>query len=242
VGKVIDGVPVEKLLELGYETEIIVIDNNSKDKTTEVAKSHGAIVFFEKKQGKVAAMRKGFKKASGEILVTIDGDNTYPAYEISTIMRAFDGNDLVVGSRFNSLWNIPRLFKPNELPFSRVIANKIGAEMGSVILGHRITDVTTGLRAFKADLFEKIPPIKAQNLDFEAELTARAITCGLRYKEVRITSNGREGHSSLDYFRDAFRFLKAMLVGKYDTYNNKEIIKKNKRSLGFNSINNLKQF
>ena len=109
-----------------------------------------------------------------------------------------------------------RLFEPRSLQFSRVIANKIGAELGSIILGHRITDVTTGLRAFKSDLLNKIPPIKAKNLDFEAELTARVISNGLIYKEVPITTNPREGHSSLNYFRDAFRFLWAMIVGKHD--------------------------
>ena len=107
-------------------------------------------------------------------------------------------------------------FHTREQQFSRVIANKIGAELGSIILGHRITDVTTGLRAFKSDLLGKIPPIKAKNLDFEAELTARVISNGLIYKEVRITSNSREGHSSLNIFKDSFRFLWAMIVGKYD--------------------------
>jgi len=223
VGKVIDGVPKDRLKELGYETEIIVIDNNSKDKTMEVAKAHGATVYFEKIQGKVAALKKGFEEATGEIIVTIDGDNTYPSREIPTLIRVFDGSDLVIGSRFNSVWNLPQLFKPREQQFSRVIANKIGAELGSIILGHRITDVTTGLRAFKRDLLGKIPSIKAKGLDFEAELTARVISNGLIYKEVRITSNSREGHSSLNIFKDSFRFLWAMIVGKYDIGGSKQV-------------------
>jgi len=224
VGKVIDEVPKDELKELGYETEIIVIDNNSKDKTTEVAKAHGATVYFEKIQGKVAALRKGFKEATGEIFVTIDGDNTYPSLEILTLIRALDGSDIVIGSRFSSVWNLSRLFKPRELQFSRVIANKIGAELGSIILGHRITDVTTGLRAFKSNLLGKISPIKAKGLDFEAELTARVISNRLIYKEVRITSNFREGHSSLNLFKDAFRFLWAMIVGKYDIGGSKQVL------------------
>lgn len=216
VGKVIDNIPKQQLLEMGYETEVIVIDNNSKDNTTKVATEHGAQVYLEKKQGKVPAMMKGFTQASGEIFVTIDGDNTYPPHEIPNLIRAFEGNDLVVGSRFNSIWNLSRLLKPKELAFHRVVANKVGAELGSIILGHRITDVTTGLRAFRSDLLSRVPPIKAKGLDFEAELTARVIANKLVYKEVRITSNPREGHSSLNFFKDAFRFLWAMIVGKYD--------------------------
>jgi glycosyltransferase involved in cell wall biosynthesis len=216
-------VPKDRLKELGYETEIIVIDNNSKDKTTEVAKAHGATVYFEKIQGKVAALKKGFREATGEIFVTIDGDNTYPSREIPTLIRSLNGSDIVIGSRFNSVWNLPHLFEPRELPFSRLMANKIGAELGSIILGHRISDVTTGFRAFKSDLLKRIPPIKAKNLDFEAELTARVISKKLIYKEVHITLNFREGHSSLNLFKDAFRFLWAMFVGKYNIGGSKQI-------------------
>jgi glycosyltransferase involved in cell wall biosynthesis len=216
VGKVIDGVPTLKLQDLGYQTEIIVVDNNSKDKTSQVAAAHGAKVFFEKTKGKVPAMMKGFGEATGEIIVTIDGDNTYPSKEIYKVVKEFDGCDLAVGTRFKPLLNIFSLFEPRELPFSRVIANKIGAALGSIILGHRITDVTTGLRAFRSNLLQRLPKIRAKNLDFEAELTARVISNKLKYKEVHITSNPREGHSTLNYFKDAFRFLWAMIVGKYD--------------------------
>lgn len=215
IGKVIDGVPIEKLAHLGYQTEIIVIDNNSSDQTVKIAKEKGARVVSEKKQGKAFALETGFKAARGEIIVTIDGDNTYPPQEIPNLVENIDGADLVVGTRFDVIWKISKIFIPRELSFPRVLANKVGAWMGSVILGHRITDVTTGLRAFKKDLLRKIPPIKARNLDFEAELTARVISNDLQYREVKIKSNFREGHSSLQYFRDAFRFLWAMIRGKY---------------------------
>ncbi|MDD5149119.1 MAG: glycosyltransferase family 2 protein [Flavobacterium sp.] len=215
IGKVIDNIPTTELKKIGYDTEILVVDNNSKDKTSEVAKNHGARVIFEGKQGKTFALKTGFKNAKGSYIVTIDGDNTYPAQEISKLVKAINGNDLVVGSRFDTIWKISKLFYPKELVFRRVFANKVGAEMGSIILGKRITDVTTGLRLFKKDLLSRIPEIKAKGLDFEAELTARVISNGLNYKEVKIETNFREGHSSLQYFRDAFRFLWAMIRGRF---------------------------
>lgn len=216
IGKVIESIPVEKLASLGYATEIIVINNNSTDQTMEVAKKHGVKVIEEKKQGKAFALEAGFKAARGEIIVTIDGDNTYPPQEIPNLIKNINGADLVVGTRFDTIWKISKIFIPRELSFPRVLANKVGAWIGSVILGQRITDVSTGLRAFRKDLLKKIPQVKARNLDFEAELTARVISNGLKYKEIKIMSNFREGHSSLQYFRDAFRFLRAMIVGRFN--------------------------
>jgi len=215
VGKVIDSIPKDDLKKLGYSTEVLVVDNNSKDKTSEVARKHGAKVIFESKQGKTFALKTGFKKAKGNYIVTIDGDNTYPAKEILKLVKTINGNDLVVGTRFDSLWKFSKILQPRELAFQRVFANKVGAELGSIIIGHRITDVTTGLRLFKKELLNKIPEIKAKGLDFEAELTSRVISNGLKYKEVKIETNFREGNSSLQYFRDAFRFLWAMIKGRF---------------------------
>lgn len=150
----------------------------------------------------------------------IDGDNTYPPQEIPKLIKKIGKYDLVVGTRFESIWNFKKFTEPKELVFKRVIANKVGAQLGSIILGHRITDVTSGLRVFRKDIFKKILPIKAKSLDFEAELTARVIAHGLSYKEVKTITNFRDGNSSLNYCVDAFRFLWAMTRGKaeYDYF------------------------
>ena len=91
IGNVIDNIPIESLNSFGYEVEILVIDNNSKDKTSEVAKEHGANVIFEEKQGKGNAVRKGFnhiKKA--DIIVMIDGDLTYNPKEMIRIIEPIE--------------------------------------------------------------------------------------------------------------------------------------------------------
>jgi glycosyltransferase involved in cell wall biosynthesis len=216
VAKVIKAVPVEKLRKIGYSTEILVVDNNSKDNTSKVAKDAGARVVFQKKQGKRYALEMGFKKAKGDLIAMLDGDNTYPAGEIFNLVNEIDGADLVIGTRFYSIWKLSKIRYPKELGFHRVLANKVGAEMGSIILGKRLTDATTGMRVFKKSILKKIPKIKAKNLDFECEFTARVITEGLKYKEVKIKTNFREGSSSLNYFTDSFRFLWAMIRGRWN--------------------------
>ena len=84
IGAVIDNIPFETLLKLGISTEVLVIDNNSKDHTAQVARSKGARVVHEKNQGKGNALRTGFRSISDDtdFVVMLDGDNTYKSSEI----------------------------------------------------------------------------------------------------------------------------------------------------------------
>ena len=213
VGKVIENIPHKELNKLGYSVEVLVVDNNSTDKTSQVARDAGARVVFEQKQGKAYALKAGFAAAKGDVIITIDGDNTYPANEIVKIMAHFYGSDLIIGSRFDSLLNLTKITKPKGLAFHRSMANKIGAVIASILLIEKITDVTTGLRAFKKELLIGIPEIKAKGLDFEAEFTSIIIARGFIYREVKITTNSREGQSSLNFVIDSFRFLFAIIRG-----------------------------
>ncbi|MBI4043478.1 MAG: glycosyltransferase family 2 protein [Candidatus Diapherotrites archaeon] len=188
--------------------EIVVVDDGSKDKTAELAQKAGArVVKLEKNRGKTRALREGFSVAKNEVIVTIDADCTYPPEAIPEMVKALDGADLVVGTRFRKMW-------PRGLPLHRVLANKVGALVTSIILMRKITDVTTGLRAFRKQLMKEIP-IHARGLDFEAELTARAITCGYRYKEVPIETDERKGVSTLRFFRHTGMFFAAVLRGRF---------------------------
>ncbi|MBT4192087.1 MAG: glycosyltransferase family 2 protein [Candidatus Diapherotrites archaeon] len=188
--------------------EIIVVDDGSKDKTAEIAKkTRVRVVSYKNNKGKAGALKEGFKAAKNDILITIDADCTYPASKIPALVKKLASNDLVVGSRFRRMW-------PKDMPWHRVAANKLGAFVTSLILGETVTDVTTGLRAFKKDTIKGMN-IKAKGLDFEAEFTAHAISKGYKYDEVKIVAHEREGNSSLRFFHDIWRFFKAVLRGKF---------------------------
>ena len=82
--RLLNNLPYEKLNRLGYQLEILVVDNNSKDKTAEVARSFGVRVIFEPKPGKGNAIRAGFRNISvdTDFVVMLDGDDTYKPHEI----------------------------------------------------------------------------------------------------------------------------------------------------------------
>lgn len=193
---------------LSNNDEIIVVDDGSIDRTSTIAKKMGVSVLrHEVNRGKAFALRTGFAAAKNDVLITIDADCTYPPESIPEMIEMLKDADLVVGSRFKN-------GMPSDLPFYRAIANIIGAEVTSIILGRRLTDVTTGLRAFRKDVVENCD-IKAKGLDFEAEFTARAITKGYRYAEVAIVAEERKGQSSLRFFRHMYLFFVAVLRGRF---------------------------
>ncbi len=191
--------------------EVIVVDDGSSDNTSEVAKTAGATVVLrhEKNRGKAGALRTGFAAAKNEVLITIDADCTYPPEAIPAMMEKLADHDLVVGTRFRRDW-------PKDLPLHRTVANKLGALFASVLLMRKVTDVTTGLRAFRKELLNELPPITATGLDFEAEFTARAITHKKRYAEVRIKAEERKGQSTLSFFRHMWLFFVAILRGRFE--------------------------
>jgi glycosyltransferase involved in cell wall biosynthesis len=187
--------------------EIIVVDDGSNDRTGEIAKRLGVKVLkHERNRGKAIAFKTAFREAKNDVIVTIDADCTYPPEEIPKLVRNLNGNDLVIGSRF-------RKGIPDNFPFLRGVANVLGAKFASLILFKRVTDVTSGMRAFRKDVVEACD-IKAKGLDFEAEFTSRSIAMGFKHKEVTISSEERIGRSKLNFFSDIFKFSLAILRGR----------------------------
>jgi dolichol-phosphate hexosyltransferase len=121
IGKVIRSIPDKKLKELGYIIEVLVIDNNSKDKTSQIAKKLGARVIFEPNPGKGNAIRTGFRNISKDtsFVIMLDGDDTYKAKEIPRMIEPLENDfcDVIVGSRLEGRMN------RNAMSFSHRTAN-----------------------------------------------------------------------------------------------------------------------
>src|ERR1035437_9989479 len=105
IGDVIKSFPTDQIEAHGYDFEIVIIDNASKDKTAEIARSLGATVLHEPKKGKGNAIRLGFNyiKEDTDYVVMLDGDNTYKPEEILRLIEPLESDfcNVVIGSRLN---------------------------------------------------------------------------------------------------------------------------------------------
>ena len=165
IGKVIDD--FKKSLP---DAVIYVYDNNSKDMTAEIAKEHGAVVRYERKQGKGNVMRSMFCDIDAECYILVDGDDTYPAEAAPELVSAVidKGGDLVIGDRLSSTY-----FTENKRPFHNS-GNIIVKSLINNFFKSDIKDIMTGYRAFSYE-FVKTFPVLSQGFEIETEMTIHAL-------------------------------------------------------------------
>ena len=197
--------------------EIVVIDNNCTDKTAEIAKGLGAIVFKEKKQGYGFALQRGFKKARGEIIVTLDGDGQYPAEKIPELIDYFKKNNL----DFLNCSRFP-LENKKTLPLIRILGNRILSCVASFLFMKKITDSQSGMMIFKKEILKKIK-IESGDMPISEELKIKAILNKFKYGEIKIPYYPREGKSKLSIFKHGFKNLFFLLKLRFDFLNRKII-------------------
>ena len=204
IGKVIKDIPKEKLKKLGYKTEVLVIDNNSTDKTKLVAVNNGTKVIFEPKQGKGNALRTGFRNISKDTdyVVMLDGDNTYKAYEIPRLIEPLNSGfcDVIIGSRLEGK------IKGHSMSPSHRLANWFFTFITRHFYGANVTDTCTGYFAWKAKVVRKLNGyIKSQGFAIEAEMITKLAKLGHRVYSVPITYEKRHGDSKLSPIGDGLK-------------------------------------
>src|SRR5687768_2369714 len=125
------------------DAEIYVCDNNSSDRTVERATQAGAKVFHEKRQGKGYAVQSMFRKVEADIYVLVDGDGTYPAEQIDTLIEPIlrGEADMVIGSRLHET-------ATSDFRFTNRLGNRLFRFLLNRIFGVRLTDLLSGYRAF----------------------------------------------------------------------------------------------
>lgn len=204
IGKVIAGIPQDKLKKLDYEYEVIVVDNNSQDKTSEIAKSYGAKVLYEKKQGKGHALIAGFKSISRntDYVIMLDGDNTYKSKEIPRLLEPLDNDfcDVIIGSRLDGKLN------GYSLSFSHRLANWFFTFFVRRFYLVNTTDTCTGYFAWKKKVIDElIPHIKSSGFAIETEMITKMARLGYKIYSVPITYDSREGNSKLSPIIDGIK-------------------------------------
>lgn len=207
IGKVIDSIPYPVLQRLGFRTEIIVIDNNSTDKTAKIAAAKKATVIRETKKGKGNAILTGFNTISNDTthIVMLDGDNTYKSNEILRLLEPLINNfcDVVIGSRLGGK------IRRNSLKFQNRIVNWTYTFMVRHFYRANITDVLSGYFAWKKSVIDKLKPhLKSQGFEIEMEMITKMKKLGFEMYSVPITYDKRIGHTKIQAITDGLRILK----------------------------------
>ena len=206
IGNVIsETILVMESLKLPYE--IIVVDDGSTDDTGQIATRYKATVLSNgKNRGKGYALRKGFKYAQGDIIVTVDADGAHRPKEIPDLIHPlFNGVDIVAGTRF--LGN----GRKNSTSRLNRLGNFIFNVTVTILTGKHVTDSQTGFRAFKKEFLQKIS-LESCSYEIEAEMTVKGLKNGFVFKEIPISCKKRKYNiSKLKILADGTKILKTIL-------------------------------
>lgn len=187
------------------KADIYVYNNNSKDKSYEIAKKEGAIVINEFKQGKGHVVRSMFRDIEADIYVMVDSDDTYPADAVHKLIKIVEQNkaDMVIGDRLSN----GTYEKENKRNFHG-FGNALVKNTVNFIFKTKLNDIMTGYRVFNRDFVKNIP-VLSPGFEIETEMTFHALDRNYKIVEVPIEYRDRpKGSSSkLNTFSDGIKVL-----------------------------------
>jgi glycosyltransferase involved in cell wall biosynthesis len=190
------------------DADVYVYDNNSRDGTDEIARAAGAIVRYERRQGKGNVIRTMFREIDADAYLMIDGDDTYPAgHAREMIDLVLQKNvDMVVGDRLSSTY-----FTQNKRPFHNT-GNRLVRGLVNRIFGGKIADLMTGYRAFSYQ-FVKSFPVLSQGFEIETEMSIHALDKNLSVECVPVDYRDRpqDSPSKLNTVSDGFKVLRTIV-------------------------------
>ena len=189
------------------DATIYVYDNNSRDRTSEVAAAAGAVVRAEPQQGKGRVVRRMFADIEADVYVMADGDLTYDPASAPEMVRMVlaDQLDMVVGTR--------RHEEVDAYRGGHVLGNKLFTRLLAGLFGRSFTDIFSGYRVFSRR-FVKSFPVLSQGFEIETEMSVHALELGMPVGEIetRYASRPEGSHSKLSTFRDGWRILNTIVT------------------------------
>ena len=193
---------------------IYVYNNNSSDRTAELAERAGAVVRNEYMQGKGNVIRRMFREVEAECYVMTDGDDTYPAESAREMVEYVlkKNVDMVVGDRLSSTY-----FKENKRPFHN-FGNSLVRKSINILFKNDIKDIMTGYRAFSYE-FVKTFPVLSKGFEIETEMSIHAVDKNMFVENVVINYRDRPdgSESKLNTYSDGIKVLMT-IVKLYRTY------------------------
>jgi glycosyltransferase involved in cell wall biosynthesis len=197
------GEVLTRIAQLDLDTEVIVVDDGSKDNTAEIARAHGATVIEKANGGKGSALRAGIPAITGDIAVIQDADMEYDPFEVPALVQPIiDGvADVVLGSRLSG-------GRPQRVYlFWHLVGNKFLSLLTNILFNTTISDMETGYKAFRSEILKSLD-LKENKFGIEPEITGKICRKKLRIYELPISYYGRtydEGKNIT--WRDGFRAI-----------------------------------
>jgi glycosyltransferase involved in cell wall biosynthesis len=186
--------------------EIIVVDDESTDRTAEIAASIEGVrvISLEKNRGYGGALKEGFKQAKGDWLAFLDADGTYPPEFLSNLVEEMinEDPDIILGSRMVS--------DKTGMPLIRKAGNLFFAYLLSWLTGIKITDTASGMRIFKRETLDKLDKLP-DGLNLTPVMSTSALHNRLDIREIPMPYDERVGASKLNPVTDGLRFLFSIL-------------------------------
>ncbi|MEP1895294.1 MAG: glycosyltransferase family 2 protein [Alloalcanivorax venustensis] len=189
-----------RLVAWGGYQELIVIDDGSDDNTADIAAGHGAIVVRHPQSlGNGAAIKRGFREASGDIVVFMDADGQHQPEDIPHLLEEMETTkaDMVVGARDSS----------GQASKGRHLANAFYNWFSSQVAGQKIQDLTSGFRLVKADKFAEFLNLLPNGFSYPTTSTMAFFRSGYLVRYIPINVQRRVGKSHIKPLKDGARFL-----------------------------------
>ena len=192
------------LLSRGLTGEILVVDNDSTDRSAEIASAHGAAVIKECRRGYGRALRTGLAAAKGEVIIFGDCDSTYDFANLDPIYQPLAENivDFMTGDRFGGQ------MEDGAMSWSHKLGVPFLSWCGHVKFGVKIHDWHCGIRGIRQDALQRLN-LTTDGMEFATEMIAEASRKGLRIGEVSVPLKRaqNERQEKLRTIRDGFRHL-----------------------------------
>ncbi len=185
-----------------FVDEVIVVDNNSTDRTSDVAAALGAKVIREEVRGYGRAYKRGFAAATSDLIVTLDGDQSYPVDALSYLLEAF----LHLGVDFLNMSRFPAR-DPRAMSFRSKVGNLILALAMSALFFRWVRDSQSGMWVFRRSILKEMK-LESDGMAFSEEIKIEALrNPNIRFGEIPIQYSSRLGESKLNAWRDGIHNL-----------------------------------
>jgi len=209
IGKVIDEIPKQALEDAGYLVQVLVVDNNSRDMTRQIAQDKGADVIIEPRKGKGRAMRTAFEQVKADFIFMLDADYTYPATYIPDMLDVLHRDyAVVIGSRLNGEREKGAMSRLN------VVGNRLLSLMATIVYQRRISDVCTGCWGFRAEVVKSLS-LRATGFDLEADLFSQLARKGYSIAEIPIYYRRRPTPAKLGSLKDGMKIGWALIAKRF---------------------------